>query len=46
LQNGYTWFDTSTEAAEYVKTRKPADSSILIKGSRGSKMEVLLDALA
>ncbi len=46
LQNGYTWFDTSAEAAEYVKSQQPADSSILIKGSRGSKMEVLLDALA
>jgi UDP-N-acetylmuramoyl-tripeptide--D-alanyl-D-alanine ligase len=45
LQNGYTWFDTSAEAAEYVKAHQPKDSSILIKGSRGSKMEVLLEAL-
>lgn len=46
LQNDYIWFDTSAEAAEYVKTHQPVDSSILIKGSRGSKMEVLLEALS
>ncbi len=45
LQNDYIWFDTSAEAAEYVRAHQPSNSSILIKGSRGSKMEVLLDAL-
>lgn len=45
IHNGYTWFETSPEAAAYVKTHLPANSSILIKGSRGSKMEVLMEAL-
>lgn len=45
MQGTYTWFETSAEAAEYVKTYPPKDSSILIKGSRGNKMEVLLEAL-
>jgi UDP-N-acetylmuramoyl-tripeptide--D-alanyl-D-alanine ligase len=45
LQNGYKWFETSAQAADYVRTNRPADSSILIKGSRGSKMEHLLDAV-
>ncbi len=45
LQDNYSWFENSTEAAAYVKTTTPANSSILIKGSRGSKMELLMDAL-
>ena len=39
------YFETSIEAATYIKSKKqPIKSSILIKGSRGSKMEVLLHA--
>lgn len=45
LQQGYTWFATSAEAAEFIRSHKPENSSVLIKGSRGSKMETLLDAL-
>jgi UDP-N-acetylmuramoyl-tripeptide--D-alanyl-D-alanine ligase len=45
LGAGYEHFPTSAEAAAYVKAHKPKHASILIKGSRGSKMEVLLDAL-
>lgn len=45
LQGGYQWFETSADAAEAVKAHPVSDASILIKGSRGSKMEVLLDAL-
>ncbi len=45
LQNGYNWFETSADAAAYVKANPPANSAILIKGSRGSKMETLLEAL-
>jgi UDP-N-acetylmuramoyl-tripeptide--D-alanyl-D-alanine ligase len=45
LNGGYRWFETSAEAAEYVKSSKPSNASILIKGSRGSRMEHLLEAL-
>jgi UDP-N-acetylmuramoyl-tripeptide--D-alanyl-D-alanine ligase len=45
VKGGHQWFANSTEAAEAVRKVPPAGSSILIKGSRGSKMEVLLDAL-
>jgi len=45
IEHQYKWFATSEEAAQYVAMQKPVDSSILIKGSRGSKMEVMLDAL-
>jgi len=45
LEHSYHWFATSAEAADYVRTHKPENSSILIKGSRGSKMEAMLDAL-
>lgn len=45
LNGSYQRFDTSTEAAAFVKTTQPQNAAILIKGSRGSKMEVLLEAL-
>jgi UDP-N-acetylmuramoyl-tripeptide--D-alanyl-D-alanine ligase len=45
LPNEYIHFNSSAEAAEYAKISKPENSSILIKGSRGSKMEIMLDAL-
>jgi UDP-N-acetylmuramoyl-tripeptide--D-alanyl-D-alanine ligase len=45
IDSPYMNFDTSAEAAEYIKAHLPSDASILIKGSRGSKMEVLLDVL-
>ena len=41
----YTLFETSDTAAEYVKEHLPQNSSILIKGSRGSRMENMLAAL-
>jgi UDP-N-acetylmuramoyl-tripeptide--D-alanyl-D-alanine ligase len=40
------WFENSSLAAEYVKNSKPQDSLILIKGSRGSKMERMFEVLA
>ncbi len=46
IAHNYQHFQTSAEAAAYVKTNMPADAAILIKGSRGSRMEVLLDALS
>ncbi len=45
LQSGQRWFATSAEAAEWVRQHPPERASILIKGSRGSRMEALLDAL-
>lgn len=45
LESNYRWFATSAEASEYIKTHQPAHSSILVKGSRGSKMEVMVDTI-
>lgn len=44
-KSNYHWFENSAAAAEYVREHKPVNASILIKGSRGSKMELLLEAL-
>jgi UDP-N-acetylmuramoyl-tripeptide--D-alanyl-D-alanine ligase len=40
------WFENAAAAAAYIKENQPANSAILIKGSRGSRMELLLDALS
>ena len=45
IKGAYTWFENSTDAAAYIKAHMPENSSILIKGSRGSKMEVMADSL-
>jgi UDP-N-acetylmuramoyl-tripeptide--D-alanyl-D-alanine ligase len=45
ISHSYLWFETATEALPYVADHLPNGSSILIKGSRGSKMETLLAAL-
>jgi UDP-N-acetylmuramoyl-tripeptide--D-alanyl-D-alanine ligase len=42
---GFSWFPDAGAAAEHVSKQKPRDALILIKGSRGSKMEKLLDVL-
>lgn len=39
------WFLTSDLAAEYVAQNKPRETIILIKGSRGSKMEKMAEKL-
>lgn len=39
------WFATADEAAQFVSQNKPQDAMILIKGSRGSKMEKMFDQL-
>lgn len=41
----HAWFADSAAAAEFVAKEKPQHAFILIKGSRGSKMELLFDAL-
>ena len=45
LPHPYRWYATSAEAKEAVMQQPPQHAAILIKGSRGSKMEVLLEAL-
>jgi len=45
VKGTHTWFKTATEAALYVKKDPPEGAAILIKGSRGSKMESLLEAV-
>jgi UDP-N-acetylmuramoyl-tripeptide--D-alanyl-D-alanine ligase len=45
VRHSHRWFPTSAEAAEWVRANPPADTTILLKGSRGSKMEVMLEAL-
>lgn len=39
------WFETSVQAADYIAQNKPREAMILIKGSRGSKMEKMFDVL-
>jgi len=45
INEDFKWFENSQEAASYIKRSKPKNASILIKGSRGSKMELMLEAL-
>jgi UDP-N-acetylmuramoyl-tripeptide--D-alanyl-D-alanine ligase len=45
LNNSYRWFATSQEASNEIQNHQPKAASILIKGSRGSKMELLLNVL-
>lgn len=45
IDHPYRWFASSVDAAAWVLAHHPHDSTILIKGSRGSRMEVMLDAL-
>ncbi|HOS48098.1 MAG TPA: UDP-N-acetylmuramoyl-tripeptide--D-alanyl-D-alanine ligase [Bacteroidia bacterium] len=42
--HGFLHFNTSEEAAQWLKQNLPHNAAILIKGSRGSKMEELLKA--
>lgn len=45
LQEGYTWFADSEQAAAYIRANPPVNSAILIKGSRGSRMEAMAAVL-
>lgn len=45
IADGYKHYQTSAEAKVYIMANKPANASILVKGSRGSKMEVMVEAL-
>jgi len=46
IAGGYLWFTTSAEAAEYIGQNMPTSAAILIKGSRGSKMELMAQRLS
>ena len=39
------WFETSQECADFLKEYSLEDKLILVKGSRGTRMEVVMDAL-
>jgi UDP-N-acetylmuramoyl-tripeptide--D-alanyl-D-alanine ligase len=45
VKGRHPWFANSAEAAAYVRQNPPSGAAVLIKGSRGSRMEALLDAL-
>ena len=45
VKQAHFWFENSEKAANYIAENKPQDALILIKGSRGSKMEKLLEVL-
>jgi UDP-N-acetylmuramoyl-tripeptide--D-alanyl-D-alanine ligase len=45
VRGSYNWFESSEQATAYVRNHPPVNAAILIKGSRGSKMELLVDAL-
>lgn len=45
LAGGYKHFNTSAEAKAYIAMHTPVQASILVKGSRGSRMEVMVEAL-
>lgn len=44
-KTAYKKFADSTEAMHFLKNHSITNATILVKGSRGSKMEVVLDAL-
>lgn len=44
IQHNYLWFATSQEVKDYLLQHPIQNATLLIKGSRGSKMEVVLDA--
>lgn len=45
VKDMYHWFENSTSASAFVAQNIPQDALILIKGSRGSKMEKLFEVL-
>jgi len=45
VNHDYTLFETSAQVKDYLAEHKIEHATILIKGSRGSRMEVVLEAL-
>jgi UDP-N-acetylmuramoyl-tripeptide--D-alanyl-D-alanine ligase len=46
LPSYFRWFNNSDETLSWLKNHKPDNASILIKGSRGMKMEKLMEAFS
>lgn len=46
LTHGFRWFADSVQAAAHVVAHPPQNAAILIKGSRGSRMEVMANAIS
>ncbi len=46
VKGTHIWFPDAVAAAEWVRANLPENAAILIKGSRGSRMERLLDVLS
>lgn len=44
IRHHYLWFATSAEARDYIRQHPIHNATLLIKGSRGSKMETVLEA--
>jgi len=45
-QHNYQWFENTALAVEYINQQVFENKTILIKGSRASKMELLFDAIS
>jgi UDP-N-acetylmuramoyl-tripeptide--D-alanyl-D-alanine ligase len=45
FKDKYSWFPTSAEAKAFLLEHKPENATILVKGSRGSRMELTLESL-
>jgi UDP-N-acetylmuramoyl-tripeptide--D-alanyl-D-alanine ligase len=45
VQHSYMYFKNVDEACSWIKSNMPSDANILIKGSRSTKMEKLLNVL-
>lgn len=43
IPNGFTWFETTIQLQEFLSKNPVSNATILIKGSRGIKLEILLD---
>ena len=44
-ENGFLFFENSTQAASYLKTHPLINATVLIKGSRSSRMELIIESL-
>ncbi len=45
LQHAFRWFENASQLKDYLDVHPIRQATILVKGSRGSKMETVLDAL-
>lgn len=45
VKGTHIWFPDAVAAVEWIRKNPPQEAAILIKGSRGSRMELLLEAL-